>query len=440
MILAITRLLVTAILSGVVTSFATASSFDAGFGMAGRALVPLPGPNNAFMRNSGIARDAHDRIVVFASFEGGVGAQAIRLTVDGALDPAFGSAGRVNLDLTDAGLPSEGLTAVGIGPASDGGYWLVGNQGTDQGFLVRLDDAGRQIPITPFATGRAERLDGTAAHLAVDSTGRAWIVQFAREADVIVVERRTPEGLRDPAFGSGIATIDIPRASRSDPRIDPLPGGGAFLYARVAGQPAAALKLEDGGARDIAFGDAGSTRRPVSSLAPSGTGFVTVERLPVAAERWSVRRIDARGDDVPAFPAVELVSDDAFMTDEPLVLVDAAGRIVVAGPVDARPSPGNNVRSDIGIHRLRADGSPDAGFGSGGFLRVHFDDPLGIGRAGGYTGLHLLVADSQRRLVVAGQHFFEDVPSGTPVIGEIAVARLAAPAIFEDGFEGPPVR
>jgi uncharacterized delta-60 repeat protein len=88
--------------------------------------------------------------------------------------------------------------------------------------------------------------------------------------------------------------------------------------------------------------------------------------------------------------------------------VDSAGRVVLGGvtrpvPTNSTPDP---VLSSATIMRFNADGSPDAGFGSGGTLVTDFDLPAPKAAGGRYPGASIGIAnlaiDSQNRILIAG--------------------------------------
>jgi uncharacterized delta-60 repeat protein len=88
--------------------------------------------------------------------------------------------------------------------------------------------------------------------------------------------------------------------------------------------------------------------------------------------------------------------------------VDSAGRIVLAGvrrpvPTNSTPDP---VLSSATVMRFNADGSPDAGFGSGGTLVTNFNLPAPKAAGGRYPGASVGIAnlaiDSQNRILITG--------------------------------------
>jgi uncharacterized delta-60 repeat protein len=427
-----------ALTSALCASACCANALDPNFGTDGRALMAMAGPAPYFERRSGVVVDALGRVLVYGTSLQGNADQADvrRLTSVGSRDVGFGVAGTATLHLADAGLPSSPQTAVGAGLASDGGYWLAGNGG-QSGFLARIDANGGQVPIGPFAPDLAGALNGPVEDLTTDETGRVWIVTLDADVpDVIVIQRRTADGLLDPSFGSGIATVEVARANRRQLRLRTIPGGGAFLFGLVGGAPVAAQRLQENGAVDIAFGQAGSTPLPATDVLPVGDLFYTITQRLVSPESWELRRLTAAGQLDSSVAPQTLSSGDPFSNDVPRLALESEHRILVAGPIAAASGSGN-VRNDIGVFRLLADGRIDTAFGNAGLVRIAFADNLGLGRLGGYTNNHVLSVDSADRIVVAGQHFFEDLPPQTPDIGHVAIARLRAEILFGDGFEAP---
>ncbi len=412
------------------------SSLDPSYGSNGKVLLAMAGPANYFERRSGVAIDAAGRVLVYGTSMQGVGERADvrRLLANGVRDANFGTGGAVQLDLSDAGLPNTPQTAVAAGNAADGGYWLAGNV-EGRGFLARLDGSGNQIPVGPFSPARALELNGPVHDLIVDSFSRVWIVTVdSKQPEVLVVNRRIAEGLNDPSFGSGIATVELPRANRQRVRLRALDGDGAFVFGLVGGAPVAAQRLSESGAIDIAFGQLSRTPLPATDAIVVGAGIFTVSQLPQALETWEVRRLTTTGELDASFAPQRLPSGDTFSTDVPLMAVDRLGRLLIAGPITADIATGN-VRNDMGVFRLRADGSIDASFGRNGMQRIAFPDSFGLGRAGGYTNLHVLHVDAADRIVAAGQHFFEDLPPQSVNFGHVALVRLLGDDFLTSGFE-----
>jgi uncharacterized delta-60 repeat protein len=88
--------------------------------------------------------------------------------------------------------------------------------------------------------------------------------------------------------------------------------------------------------------------------------------------------------------------------------VDSAGRIILAGvtrpvPTNSTPDP---VLSSATVMRFNGDGSPDAGFGSGGTLVTNFNLPAPKAGGGRYPGASVGIAnltiDSQNRILLTG--------------------------------------
>lgn len=119
--------------------------------------------------------------------------------------------------------------------------------------------------------------------------------------------------------------------------------------------------------------------------------------------------------------------------------VDSAGRIVLAGvsrpvPTNSTPDP---VLSSATVMRFNADGSPDAGFGSGGTLVTNFNLPAPKAAGGRYPGASVGIAnlaiDSQNRILITGGVVTE-LSCTRSVNSEGFVTRLTESGAVDPGF------
>ena len=185
-----------------------------------------------------------------------------RLTVDGDLDPTFGDGGRVRLDVS--GTASDQAEAIAVQPD---GKVIVAGFGFGDFALVRVHADGR--PDDTFGNGGIVRTsyadfrrpagsfqlhgvllqsDGKLLAYGTDVTGRN--AAFARYQ---------PDGSLDPTFGrDGTNVIDLSAVVGSADPYDrvrdavALPGGG-YVFAGLADQRAALVKLDAAGQLDASF-------------------------------------------------------------------------------------------------------------------------------------------------------------------------------------------
>ncbi len=353
--------------------------FDDGFGTDGHVVVDAAGTSD---EARSLVEDGEGSVYV-----GGHQFRVLKLTDDGAPDPAFGTAGFVN----------------------------HGNAG-----------------------GRFFQTYG----ISVDELGRIWA------AGVLAYSGRLlPDGSLDPDYGSG-GTALFPGDDPSVVQTIALPGGGALVAASRdkagGGREAALIRVDDAGTPDPTFGDAGAL------LASNSTNTCEWPRFAVQGEAIvmitycnSSRRlvmVKADRDGVP---------DDGFGTDGYRVLTpgdmgmadvygrdvsfDPEGRIVVVGNT-ANAGGGTAPAAETFIARFLPDGSLDPDFGSGGIVTYG-----GIGTHHAGRGVTVLadgsVAAHSRADTGAGMRSFVWLvrADGTadPDFGTSGVVELEQPASAE---------
>jgi uncharacterized delta-60 repeat protein len=193
---------------------------------------------------------------------------------------------------------------------------LLRQSGTELGFLMRLDDAGR--------------LDGSFGNGGIvisDAIARAHDVVVQPDGKVVVLDLRellvrfNANGSLDAAFGGGDGTAEVPFRSPAEVVLAP---GDKLVVGGGAGRTFAAARYLPTGAPDPSFG---------------GDGWV----------------------------------DDFHGTGE-AVAVQADGKVVVVGVGNEDPS---DPTTDAAAGRWNADGTPDTSFGGGdGYIAVDLGSDL----------------------------------------------------------------
>ena len=244
--------------------------------------------------------------------------------------------------------------------------------------------------------GIASGARGSAAAVAVLPDGRVLVAgtccaNLGDQATDLAVSRYTPAGALDPSFGDGgLARAPVPGVERA--RGLAVQADGRILVAGAA--------VDEGATSELALARFSADGRPDTGF---GAGGLVRTRLgPAAAEAYAVVVHHVGGEERPVVagvavrddgtPAVVLARytpqgglDPGFGSGGTVLApvgaapgsaalavqgVDGEERLVVAGEVGAGGS------GDVGLARFRPDGSPDAGFGSGGTVTAS----IGSGR------------------------------------------------------------
>jgi uncharacterized delta-60 repeat protein len=368
-------------------------SLDSTFGAGGIVSIPI---GDGFAEANAVALQADGRIVI-AGIPGPVGGTSnggfvlVRLNIDGTLDTTFGGTGKV---ITEAASSGQAAYAVAVQP--DGKIVAAGTTGADfvavrynpDGGLDSGFNGGRSV--VSLTTG-----NDIARSLALQADGRvvvAGVTDFGGNADFGVL-RLNADGSIDGSFnGTGMVITDFAGSTDAanavrvqlDGKI--VAAGSAWSGSHSA---IALVRYLTNGALDAGFGTGGKVTRATDTS-------VNDQALAVALQADG--KIVTSGDSAPSFtPTSAIVArfnadgsyDTAFGTggvfavqvlpgpsSAPAVAVQQDGRIVAAGRVTGSSG------SYFTALRLLADGTADAGFGSGGMVRTAvsgaFDTALGI--------------------------------------------------------------
>lgn len=315
---------------------------------------------------------------------------AAAVAAGGALDPAFGTGGKVVTDVTGAAR-YDVLEDIAVAP--DGKIVAVGSTAVrtpegeeedqpDYDFVVARYNADGTLDAT-FGDGGVVRtgFGGTqsydqAAAVAVQRDGR---IVVAGDADPdleggrdYALARYRRDGSLDPTFGDGgrvVAHSDV-LPSVSDLVIQPdgriVLGGSAQRVPGSADWDFALVRLRPNGVPDTSFGDGGRALTPVTA----GNASDSVEALALQPDG----RVVAVGSSASKFALARYLCDGTldgtFGTGGTVVsAATAAGASGVAFAV-ALQSDGRIVVAGSGggfaVHRYRSDGTLDPAFGAGG--------------------------------------------------------------------------
>ena len=221
-----------------------------------------------------------------------------------------------------------------------------------------------------------------------------------------VVARLLPDGSFDPEFGVG-GQVRVERSQFAAAIVVALLHDDDGTVAVVIDQypwqrwpsRAWALRLGDGGALDVTFGDRGVREiddvHGCFDLARDGTDYVFACTSP--ADRPALRRLDAAGRVAAWASGAPAEAADAPARFAVRTLArDSLGRWVVAGPVTAAF---NDAHSSVAAVRFLPDGSHDRAYGLGGTAVF-----LGPRQTFGYTFAPASRLGCEDRLLFGGDY------------------------------------
>jgi len=352
-------------------------------------------------------------VVVGYTVDGHVDVAVARFRPDGTLDPSFSGNGRVRMTLgADAALAFD-VAIAGDDGLAIAGRWTGG--GVEDSFVLRLDPAGEPVAafgVDGLATvnfGKQESANAVAfaPSGAIDIGGYASNGITMRSA----LARLRPAGTLDPAFdGDGRFFLDLSAGAEQVNDLVVLPRGDIVAggYAEYGTLPRfAMLRVHANGALATAFGHGGVTRTDLgpgadiaNAIAVTGAGgFVLAGSAANAGHGdWGIVRYTPRGLPDPTFGTGGVVILTWSAAPEAADnLVPIGGKLVVAGRIH-RASTGD----DVGVVRLRANGTLDPTFATSGVARVDV--------AGGTDAAHGVTLQPNGKIVAAGETWSRGVP------------------------------
>lgn len=376
-------------------------SLDATFGTAGQVITAVGTSAHA----DGIALQPDGKIVVAGTTWVASQSDFLVLRYDpaGALDPSFGSGGKV---ISDFG---PGDTAVAVALLGDGSI-AVGGRTVGAGFsLARYDQSGVLDP--SFGSGGlvASSLGstfGAMRALAAQSDGMIVMGGYlpVDGGANLALARFANDGSLDPSFGNGgVVVFDID-VDEDLAGLALQPGGeiiaaAATAPARVAIEYRVALArfgtngaLEPGfGANGIAITKLGASDDHARAIALQPTGKIVVAGTAdgTAERRAGLVRLNPDGSLDPGFGVGgRLVVGDAEYTSTTAVAQQSDGKLVVAGYTRDAAS-----QFHLALWRYDADGAIDATFGTAGVV---------VTTVGTYAAAGTIVLQPDGKMVVAG--------------------------------------
>jgi len=309
----------------------------------------------------------------------------------GALDPAFGSGGQVLTSFSNYYDSANAVTTQPDGKIVIAGLTASSGSKTGDDFLVArytangtLDAAFGSNGHTTTNFGSAfDRADAVALQPQADGTSKvlaAGSTMSAQGKDEFALARYTAGGALDTAFGSKGKVVTYLGGTVTFAQSMVVDSSGRILvagYTNATGTTTAALvRYTANGALDTTFGSGGKlvTNLQVKSgyglsaaLQADGKIVVASNMLDPAtsAQELVVARYNANGSADAGFGTGGVVKSHPGTTDDYGGLaIQRDGKIVVSG------SENSSSPSALYLLRYNPDGSPDATFGAGGLVAL----------------------------------------------------------------------
>jgi uncharacterized delta-60 repeat protein len=389
-------LLACVVLAGLIVSGALAASggaLDPTFGNGGKVVTAFGGPSTGGFANA-VAVQSNGQIVAagLTDENGSKDFAVVRYRTTGALDPSFGSGGKV---ITDFGsLSNDAAAAVAI--QADGKIVVVGTTdafGTYEFALVRYTTTGALDPsfgrggksITRFGSSPLDE----AAAVAIQADGKIVVAGSSEQAgglDRFAIARFTTSGTLDPSFGTIGRVLTSFRAKSNDEALSvAIQPDGKIVAAgtsEATNHYFALARYTTTGALDPSFGSGGKVRSSFGSsdtvanaLALQTDGRIVVSGYNQAGGGtydFALARYTTTGALDPSFGSGGKVLTDfgsfGFSSNDKAhgVVIQPNGKIVAAGESNAS---GND---DFALARYTAAGALDPNFGTGGKVLTDF--------------------------------------------------------------------
>ena len=390
--------------TGISVTLGDPGTLDASFSGDGKVVTSLGGQYDVAIA---VEVQPDGRIVL----AGGAGDPSsfglVRYNENGTLDTSFGSGGKVVTAFT-----ADNDAAFGLALQPDGKILAAGLSAgaTITTALARYGAGG--VLDTTFGSGGKLSTDlatgdDAFSDVAVQADGKIVVVGVAGDAADFALLRYTSTGAPDTSFGSNGMVI-TPIGSGDDEAFSVLvqPDGkivAAGVSATGSAFDFALARYTASGTLDTGFGSGGKVVTPIGAGADYGLSVALQAdgKILVAGTSWNgsnydfaLARYDASGTLDAGFGSGGKVVTPIGAGDDWgwSVAVQANGRILVSGTTYAGASGDSD--GDFAVACYRADGTLDAGFGTGGILVT------GIG-AGSDAGVGLAL-QPDGRVVVAG--------------------------------------
>jgi len=366
----------------------------------------------------------------------------------GQLDPSFGAGGTVVTEFPSSYSGARAVAVQADGRIVAAGFAHTNNSIISDFALTRYDASGALDPT--FGTDGRVRTDfggrfDEALAVAVQPDGRVVVAGNSSDANGsdMAVARYNSDGLLDTSFeGDGMALVDF--GSEASARAVALQPDGRIVLAGGVLQPVgggccvsdfALVRLTSVGVLDSSFD--GDGRVVTDFLAGADNGHDVAQAVRVQADG----RIVAAGAGVAGVVSVDFAvaryladgsldltfSDDGLVTTDFVgyfdeirdLAVDTGGRIVTGGQSCEFPGNSDEV-CDFGLARYTSNGTLDRRFGRKGRVRTDLGADLSEGIRG-------VVVQADGRIVAAGD-------TSGPGASDVGLTRYRSDGRLDRGF------
>lgn len=366
----------------------------------------------------------------------------------GQLDPSFGAGGTVVTEFPSSYSGARAVAVQADGRIVAAGFAHTNNSIISDFALTRYDASGALDPT--FGTGGRVRTDfggrfDEALAVAVQPDGRVVVAGSSSDANGsdMAVARYNSDGLLDTSFdGDGMALVDF--GSEASARAVALQPDGGIVLAGGVSQPVgggccvadfALVRLTSVGALDSSFD--GDGRVVTDFLAGADNGHDVAQAVRVQADGrivaagagvagvvsvdFAVARYLADGSLDPAFSDDGLVTTDfvGYFDEIRDLAVDTSGRLVAGGQSCEFPGNADEV-CDFGLARYTSNGTLDRRFGRKGRVRTDLGADLSEGIRG-------VVVQADGRIVAAGD-------TSGPGASDVGLTRYRSDGRLDRGF------
>jgi len=366
----------------------------------------------------------------------------------GQLDPSFGAGGTVVTEFPSSYSGARAVAVQADGRIVAAGFAHTNNSIISDFALTRYDASGALDPT--FGTDGRVRTDfggrfDEALAVAVQPDGRVVVAGNSSDANGsdMAVARYNSDGLLDTSFeGDGMALVDF--GDEASARAVALQPDGRVVLAGWVSHPVgggccvsdfALVRLTSVGALDSSFD--GDGRVVTDFLAGADNGHDVAQAVQVQADG----RIVAAGAGVAGVVSVDFAvaryladgsldltfSDDGLVTTDFVgyfdeirdLAVDTGGRIVTGGQSCEFPGNSDEV-CDFGLARYTSNGTLDRRFGRKGRVRTDLGADLSEGIRG-------VVVQADGRIVAAGD-------TSGPGASDVGLTRYRSDGRLDRGF------